>query len=1251
GTYSGTIQNTGLLQGDQSNLGSSTEATAVNTVSQVFVPGGSGELASVLVGFGPTSSSGNLVLTVYADSTSQRPVYSQPFAYNAGTTSAFNLSAPVRIKANRYYRVQLSSGTAFKPMVNNAYATGYSSIAGQDLKFATSIQYASSCPSSDTVVVNYLPAPSAPYEPDTLRCGPGSVSITVVPGSGASNVRWYADSTTTTVLFTGTVFTTPVLSSTTSYFVSSLTTGGCESLSRDRVRVSIAPQPSLTSTTTAVACFGGSTGAVDLSVSSGTPAFTYLWSNGATTQDLSAVMAGTYSVTLHDAQGCTANHSATVSQPTSGITSTATVTHVSCNGQQDGAVDLTVLGGTSPYTYLWSNGATTQDIALLGPGTYTVTITDAHLCTATRTATVNTPSAIALSVTSQNPACAGQNTGSIDLTVSGGTGGYTYLWSNGATSQDLNGLAQGNFTVTVSDASGCTSTTSASIVAPAALTLSISSQPVQCNGGNSGSAIATVGGGTPSYTYQWSTGATTASVSGLVAGSYFLTVTDQAGCSTQSNTTVTEPTPIVLSVTTTQSTCGNSNGTATVAATGGAGGYSYNWPFTGATTPTSGGFPAGNYTVIVTDANGCMDSTLAAVSDFGAPILTLDSVHNVHCNGGSDGEIYTSVTGGVAPITFQWSNGATTEDVMALPAGLYGLTVTDASSCVAALSASITEPTALDVNLVGQDPACAGNPTGSIQSFVLGAVAPYSYAWSNGATTPSTNGILAGIYTLTVTDAVGCTASKSDTLIDPPGMATSVVATDPSCDGLSDGGADLTVTGGTPPYAYQWSMGQVSEDPSGLGAGTYYVTVSDQSGCSRVDSVSLVAPAALTATAVVSNVSCYGQGTGAIDVTTAGGTLPYTYLWANGDTLEDLAALTPGIYGLTVTDAHGCATSLQDSVSEPALLEVMDSVVHIACGGGLTGELHLTVQGGTPSYNVAWSNGGTTLDLIGLAAGPYAATVSDANGCTATVSDTILEPTAIVIADTVQGVTCLGQQDGAIFLTVSGGVPAFTYAWSNGAQTPEVYGLTTGEYTVTVTDARGCAMIDTIQVEGGDSALQAILIAASYVDAEDTLFLYELSEPTPTEVFWDFGDGDTSTARYPVHIYARNLTEDTTAYEVKLVVRNSWCVDSVTQTVYVNNNVQKTNEGPVIDPNAFFLDGTVFPNPNNGSFTLRLNLSNINDVDVALYDMAGRKLIARRLSGDAHYETSFHLTDVSHGVYLISATSGKHVQVYRVAIF
>ncbi len=826
--------------------------------------------------------------------------------------------------------------------------------------------------------------------------------------------------------------------------------------------ISEPPAMVVSTTVTNVSCFGGANGAVDLTVSGGTPGYTYVWTTGATTQDISGLVAGTYTATVTDANGCTKTTSATVTEPPVLALST-TVVNVLCNGNATGSIDLSVSGGTPGYTYAWSNGATIQDPFNLPAGTYTVTVTDTKGCTKTSSATISQPPTLLLMTTVTNVNCNGASTGAIDLTVSGGVTPYTYAWTNGATTQDISGLTAGIYTVTVTDANGCTKTTSATVTENSTLTASATATPVSCFGGSNGTVDLTVSGGVSPYTYLWSNNATTQDLSGLTAGTYTVTVTDNVGCTKTASATVSQPPVLALSTVVTNVSCfGGNNGAIDLSVSGGTPGYTYVWS-NNATSQDISGLVAGTYTVTVMDANGCTKTTSATVTE--PPVLALTtSVTNVLCNGAATGAIDLTVSGGTPGYTYVWSNNATTQDISGLVAGTYTVTVTDANGCTKTTSATITQPPAIALSSVVSNVLCNGASTGAIDLTVSGGVAPYSYAWTNGATTQDISGLVAGTYTVTVTDANGCTKTTSATVTQPPALALSTTITNVLCNGASTGAVDLTVSGGTPGYTYAWTSGATTQDISGLVAGTYTVTVTDANGCTKTTSATVTEPPALSLSTTVTNVLCNGASTGAVDLSVSGGVSPYTYAWTNGATTQDISNLAAGTYTVTVTDANGCTKTTSATVTQPPALSLSASVTNILCNGGATGAIDLSVSGGVSPYSYAWTNGATTQDISGLTAGTYTVTVTDANGCTKTTSATVTENGNLMVSATSTPVSCFGGSNGTVDLTVSGGVSPYTYAWTNGATTQDLSGLAAGTYTVTVTDNVGCSKTTSVTV-------------------------------------------------------------------------------------------------------------------------------------------------------------------------------------------
>jgi hypothetical protein len=418
-----------------------------------------------------------------------------------------------------------------------------------------------------------------------------------------------------------------------------------------------------------VSCNGGSNGAVDITVAGGVAPYTFAWSNGTSTEDLSGLVAGTYTGTITDANGCTFVASVTVTQPISPLAvSGAVVTDLSCFGSNDGAIDITVTGGTTPYTFNWSNNAITEDISNLPAGIYTGVVTDANGCSVTASVTVNQPAAITTSVSVTDIACNGSATGVVDLTVGGGSGTYTYVWSNGASSQDLNGVAAGTYTVTVTDGNLCTSVVTAVVTQSAALNLNVSSNDVNCFGGTSGSAVVAVSGGNAPYSYSWSNGSTNSSANGLAAGTYTIDVTDASGCTSQATVVITEPAELTVSAQSVQN-----SGQATAVVAGGSPQYTYLWNSIPAQfTQTAINLPSGIYQVQVTDANGCVATDTVSVVNVGLnDELFANSI-----------SMYPNPTSNVLNVTFEFSNTVdmTTEIYNAVGQVVYTSTMDDVTS-------------------------------------------------------------------------------------------------------------------------------------------------------------------------------------------------------------------------------------------------------------------------------------------------------------------------------------------------------------------------------------------------------------------------------------------------------------------------------------------------------------------------------------------------------------------------------------------
>ena len=763
--------------------------------------------------------------------------------------------------------------------------------------------------------------------------------------------------------------------------------------------------------------------------------------------------AGSYSVTVTDKNGCTATATITVAASTNIVVNVSS-TNAAC-GVNNGTATATVSGGTAPYTYAWSNGATTATISGLGAGTYTVVVTDSRGCSVTRTVTVTSTSGLSVSISSTNLKCNGDNNGTATANVTGGTAPITYLWNTGATTSSISNLVAGVYSVTATDRNGCSASASITITQPTRLVLTISSTPTSC-GGINGTVTVSASGGTAPYTYAWSNGATTVSVANLAAGTYTVVVTDANGCKATVSVTVAASINLSVSITGVNASCGANNGTATATVNGGTAPFTYLWS-NGATTASISGLGAGTYSVTVTDKNGCT-GTASVVITASSNITISISKTNVLCNGGNTGSATATVSGGTPPITYLWSNGATTATISNLIAGIYSVTATDKNGCTASASTIVAQPARLNLVISSTATSCGGS-NGTVSVVASGGTPPYTYLWSNGATTSSVSNLAAGTYTVVVKDANGCTATATVTVAASTNLSVSITGVNAAC-GANNGSATATVNGGTAPFTYLWSTGATTASITGLGAGTYSVTVTDKNGCTGSASVTITASPRVTVTVTKTNVKCNGESNGTATATVAGGTAPFTYLWSNGGTTATISNLAAGIYSVTVTDKNGCTATGQVIVAQPAKLTLSLSSTPATCLS--TGSATATVTGGTPPYTYLWSNGATTATITNLAGGTYTVTATDANGCKVSGSVIVAANNSPNLACSVtitRQISAINANDGELKVTATGGAAPYTYLWSNGATTATISFLSPGTYSVSVTDNNGCKTI------------------------------------------------------------------------------------------------------------------------------------------------------------------------------------------------
>jgi hypothetical protein len=937
--------------------------------------------------------------------------------------------------------------------------------------YCLTVTDASGCTTSTCVAITTTPGPDATATATNTSCGltNGSVVATVVGGSGLTYL-WNTGATMATLnnVAAGT------------YTVTVTATGGCTDIATATVNSSAAL--TATANVTNIGCTPATaTGAITINAT-GAVSYTYAWANGATTQTISGLAAGTYCATVTGNNGCTTTVCGTVLQGAP-PTITADVTNVACNGSANGKIILNIAGGLAPFTYDWAHLAGNndpKDLGNLSGGTYSVTVKASNGCTATASYTVSEPALLYLDL-ALTPATCAQNDGVVIATVVGGVAPFIYDWAHIPGTNNpittITNAAPGEYKVTVTDANGCTYATMGEVTAPAKpVAGTTNALNPTCTAPNSGALTAT---SSVPATYLWSNGATTATITGLAAGTYTVTVTSIAnGCTATATATLTNPSAVNAVITAqVNPTCTNpTGGSISVNATSGVAPFIYDWSHIAGidNLKVLTGLVADTYTVVITDANGCSNTLSVSLVTPNAPSISITNKVNVNCNGAATGSITTGLVNGTAPFTYKWSNNMTTANISNLAAGTYTVTVTDANLCTHTVSTVVTEPSAINITEVITNVNCNGNTSGSIVITATGGTGAFTYDWSHiaGTSNPKDlSNITAGAYLLTITDVNGCTKAKTITVTQPGPLGLQDVTTGTTCNTLT-GSILLTPIGGTPSFKYDWSHipgTDNQKDLINIDAGNYTVTVTDANGCTfaKTMTVSIVPTFNAVATTVASNCT---TPTGGIDLTVSGTVAPFTYDWADVPgalNTEDRTFIAGGTYTVTVSDATGCTSVVEVVVPQP-VLNVVSQTENTVCGQ-TTGEIDLTVTGGATPYQYNWSYDGNAgpnpQDIFNLAAGLYVVTVTDANGCTAIISNTITQPGGPQLSTTTTPVACNGSATGGIDLSVTGGAGNYTYNWYNitsGVEPQDQSGLVAGTYAVTVTDGAGCQVVTAV---------------------------------------------------------------------------------------------------------------------------------------------------------------------------------------------
>lgn len=840
-----------------------------------------------------------------------------------------------------------------------------------------------------------------------------------------------------------------------------------------------------------VGCAGGATGNYKIIGSGGTGPYTYSIDgvnftppnngNAFQTNNLSV---GTYNVVVKDANGCMATLAIIITEPLPLSGTITAQTNAPCTGPGTGSVTVAGADGTPVYTY--SIGAAFQlsgTFSNLTPGNYTVTVKDANNCTTTVPVVILQPSTPTGSVLSQTDVdCFGNATGSLSFQGANGTAPYTFdVNGSGFGPNPFNGLPAGNYVVTVKEANGCTGTFNATVNQPNALTLAVASQVnINCFGASTGEVTLSATDGVGPYTYSF--GALTNATgifTGLAAGNNSFDVTDFNGCVTNVIATITQPATGIGALITVQNNvlCSGTN-TGSFTLQGNNGNAPYTFTLNGNTnsTGTFNNLAAGPYNVTVTDATGCtfvQSVTILSPTPLTASITTQTAVS---CFGGNNGGVTVTASNGTNPYTYTLGAATNTTGVFnSLAANNYNVIVTDQNGCTFTQTVTIVQPAAaLSSAVTNQiNVSCFGGNNGSVTISASNGTGPYAYQLgANNNITGQFATLTSGNYIVLVTDNNACTFNQNVTITQPAAAlsGTTLNQTAVDCFGNNTGQIQVSGSNGTAPYSYTLgATNNSSGNFTGLTAGNYSITITDNNACTFVYPVVITQPAAALSAAIASQTDaiCFNGSTGTVTLTASDGTPNYQYAisgtaFSNNPLITGLAA---GNYNVIVQDNNSCTVSVNVIIGQP-LVPVSASVTSttdVLCYGNTTGALTVVASNGIAPYSYTLGpNTNSTGVFNSIAAGNYTINVTDINGCIATTTTLINQPTAPlnITISAASNPVCNGFNNGTATALATGGTIAvgYIYNWTTvpTQNTVQVTNLTAGSYTVTVTDDNLC---------------------------------------------------------------------------------------------------------------------------------------------------------------------------------------------------
>lgn len=780
---------------------------------------------------------------------------------------------------------------------------------------------------------------------------------------------------------------------------------------------------------------------------------------------------------------------------------------VKCFGESSGEFVINITNGTSDFTYHINGTPTPKAIDSpvrnprfdgLAAGSYDVFVTDFNGCRSpTITVSVSGPtSALIPSIAiDRQISCHNGSNGELRAEAIGGQPGYTFAWAGGQTDATINGLSADSYEVIVTDARGCVRSESVILENPLEIDFDIEkSGTITCPGDQTAILeVKNISNSNGDESYAWSVSADDSNiVFDIGAGTYSVMVADRLGCFRLKDVVVEDPPSLLASITAGSdfngspiSCNGESDGVIEVSVTkedaSDPGPLSYQWDTPEADiTSLVSGLGAGVYEVQITDVDGCSITESYDLVEPNDVVVDLTVVSNyngrqISCFGSSDGAVAAIASGGVGSFSYLWGNGEIADEISGLSEGVYRVEVSDANGCVVSNSISVAAPPVLTVDIQhpndfnGFDITCNGLSDGSARAFLTGGTAPYTYSWSGGQSTETINGLVAGIYSVNAFDANNCAVNGAIEIMEPASLSVvSNVDVTVSCNGFSDAEVSLLGIGGAGDYSFS-SDGiayQTSNVFTNLNAGTKDFYLRDGNSCVVTVQETLLQPDPLAVTFQdITDATCNDPVGSALAVVT-GGNGGFTYQWYDDPTNQfmnagsSLVNAIAGIYRVEITDVRNCQLSDLVAVSSIGGAEFdIQNIVPVTCFGYSDGAASINVISGITPLSFSWSNGQTTQDANNLLTGNYFATVTDGLGCRTIKPLQIVSPAPLATSFIKVLPNCVGDCDGSIEVSVSGGTGPYSTDWTTlGQQTNLVSGLCAGQYDLTIADNNNCVL-------------------------------------------------------------------------------------------------------------------------------------------------------------------------------------------------